>query len=108
LKIKDCTYKGFDYQILFADRGDWGKHLNHFHTECEHNFTGDFGKTLEEVDKKIKLQIDNFLSTIPDTVEQLIEAIEDQLVWTDYEDCHLDTETTRHLITGFLKKRKAH
>jgi hypothetical protein len=102
MKIKDCEYKGFKYTILFADRGDWGKHLNHFHTESPHNFTGGFALTLEEVDNNIKQQIDTFINTLPKTIDELLDQLEDQLVWTGYEDCHLDRDTTKRLLQAYI------
>ena len=70
MKIKDCEYKGFKYSIMFADKGDWREHINHFYTEAVGNFNGGFSKDLEEVDCKIKEDIDNFLSSLPSTDDE--------------------------------------
>jgi hypothetical protein len=102
MKIKDCEYKGFKYTILFANKGDWGNKLNHFYTESPHNFNGKYGKTLEEVDNNIKKDIDNFLDDSPKTIDDLIDRLENQLVWTGYEDCHLDRDTTKKLLQAYF------
>lgn len=107
MKIKDCEYRGFKYSILFADRGDWGAHLHHFHTDCDSGFDGGFSKDLDIVDKQIKGQIDEFMDIVPSSLDDLVGKISEQLVWTGYEDCHLDEKTTALLIKAYVEKTLA-
>ena len=106
MKIRDDEYRGFKYTIHFAANGDWGAHLHNFYTECDSNFDGGFSKDIDVVDTAIKEVIDNFYSSLPETEEQLLDALENCLVWTGYEDCHLDRVAATQLIKGFMGSKR--
>lgn len=106
MKIKDCVYKGFKYEIHFEDKGDWGPYIHHFHTKSNHTFDGGFEKTIDKVIENIQKQIDCFMQQLPKTMDELLDCIESNcFIWTGYESCELDRETTALLITSFLNNK---
>jgi len=102
--IRKGTYKGFDYSIMFADKGDWGEKKNTFYIQCDSSFSGDNTKTHHEALQQFMDKVDKFLNILPETEEKLLDALEDCLTWTGYEDCHLDRQKAALLIRGYMLK----
>lgn len=59
--------------------------------------------TSSEAIKDMENAIDDFLSITPKNFKELAEAIQSSLVWTDYEDCHVDPSLLEILINNFNK-----
>jgi len=97
-------YKGHEYEIKFCDpQQDWREHKGMFHIECAID-DGGFYQTYAEAEAKAKSNIDNFTATIPQTKQEWLDAMDKCMVWTGYEDCHLDGA----MVWDLLKKAALH
>ena len=90
MKIEDFTYKGFTFEIDLAIGTDWGSMLNKFYVEKGHAFEIKEEETLVQLKKNITKEVDKWAATIPKTEEAWIDLLSDCMVWTGYEDCHID------------------
>ena len=54
----------------------------------------------------IEDKVNKFLSTAPKTYKDLANAISGSLIWTAYEDCHVDEFILKILVENFLKINK--
>ena len=66
--------------------------------------TGKYYQTYKEANMAAKERIDEFLTNVPQSAKEWIDAIEDCMVWTGYEDCHIN----ELMALEVLKKAKIH
>ena len=101
------AYKGHEYKIIYCDPSkDWRAYKGMFHIDVAMGDSG-YYKTHEEAESMAKSIIDKFVANVPQTKEQWLSAIEDCMVWTGYEDCHIDhamawdllQKASKHLTT---------
>lgn len=94
--LKKTTYKNIEVVYNVDDTGRfWATAINSALSTRTHN-------TMEQTEKEIKKQIDDFLIFMPKTWEELAFAITSKLTWTSYEDCYLDTDVCKILVSNFL------
>ena len=98
-------YKKHEYKIKFCDPSqDWGDAKGLFMIYSAAGDTGKYYQTHEEADRAAKEKINEFLANVPQSAKGWIEAIEECMVWTGYEDCHID----ELMALEVLKKAKIH
>lgn len=69
------NYKGYEYGIMFCNpERDWGENRGKFYIDCPVHDHG-YYETYKEAEAKAKKNIDDFISTIPKTKEEWIEAL---------------------------------
>lgn len=105
--IKTEAYKGVTYEVHFTDKGDWRDNLNKFYVQNSGSIVNneDYFLTYTDAVSHANICIDNFISLIPESVEKLTEEIGKLLVWTGYEDCHLDEEAAYTLINNYINAK---
>jgi hypothetical protein len=54
----------------------------------------------------VKSKIDAFLEITPKNYEELAEAIQGSLVWTGYENCHVDATILKLIVENFIKAKQ--
>jgi hypothetical protein len=97
-------HNGHEYEIQFCDpKKDWGKYARMFHIKCAISDAG-FYQTFVEAEAKAKSNIDNFVARVPQTKQQWLDAMAECLIWTAYEDCHLDEA----MVWDLLEKAATH
>jgi DNA-binding transcriptional ArsR family regulator len=104
------TIKNFDYKG-FACTLDMGEHMgitfsaSSFSFRSKHrkeHINGGYEKPDEAINN-LKQVIDEFLANTPKNYEELAQAIENNvLIWTDYENCHLEPKLLEIIIKNFL------
>ncbi len=98
-------YKKHEYEIKFHHPSqDWGDTKGLFSICSAAGDTGKYYRTHEEANKAAKEKIDEFLVGVPQNEKEWIEAIEDCMVRTGYEECHID----ELMALEVLKKAKIH
>ncbi len=105
LKYKDVKYELYIHQM---------NNKFYFGTSCDgisckgnpSHVNGGWDTPAEAI-KDREEAIDDFLSTTPKTYKELTKAIEDSLVWTGYEDCHVDEFIIKTLVENFLQVKKS-
>ena len=106
--MKD-TYKGHEFEIKFCDPNqDWREHVGMFHIELAMG-NSDFFSTYDAAVVKAKEIIDAFVLAIPQNNDEWMRALSDCMVWTGYEDCHLDEGMVVALLvkaSQFYKREK--
>ena len=99
------TYKDIEVKVHVNDEG--GFLLYSLTASSITDATSHHGhKTLDAAKKVIEERIDEFLACVPKTWEELAKALTKSLIWTDYEQCHVDTFVAKQLITSFLEGQK--
>lgn len=97
-------YKGHEYDIKFCDqKEDWREHKGMFHIECA-IADGGFYPTYAEAEAKAKDNIDGFVARVPQTKQEWLDALDKCMVWTGYEECHLDEV----MVWSLLQKAALH
>lgn len=106
MEIGKYKYKGFEYIVHFTNKGDWRENLNKFYVESANgSFKTGYHNTFYKATTEFNHLIDNFLDALPRSVDELVSKLAELLVWTGYEDCHLDEEAAKALITAFLGQK---
>jgi hypothetical protein len=98
-------YKGHEYEIDFCNPKEYtseGKGL--FRIDMAMTTGGAYYKTYAEAEEKAKSIIDKFVIEIPQTREEWLSAMTECMVWTGYEDCHLDED----MVWSLLQKAAKH
>ena len=97
-------YKGIGYTVKYCDPNkDWGDKRGLFYIDCPVHYSGYFTEYLGAECSAKKL-IDGFVGSVPQNDNEWLEAFEDCMVWTGYEQCHLD----RDMVLSLLEKAKIH
>jgi hypothetical protein len=98
-------YKGHDFEIYFCNPSDeWGDAKGLFGINSAVGDSGEYYDTYKEAEKAAKFNINKFVEDIPQNEKQWINAIESCIVWTGYEDCHIDEA----MAIEVLKKAARH
>ena len=98
-------HKGHEYEVHFCDPSqDWGDAKGLFGIKSAAGDTGKYYPTYKEAQHAAKSKIDEIVADVPQGLEQWVEAIENCMVWTGYEDCHIDKD----MALDVLKKAKIH
>jgi hypothetical protein len=93
-------HRGFEFEITFCDPCDnWRTHkgefcLNVFGRSLEYYQTYSGAKAIAE------LIIDEFVEHVPQTRPEWLAAFDGCMIWTGYEECHLD----KAMILSLLEK----
>ena len=83
-------HKGHKFEVCFCNpNSQWGVASGLFRVESSISVDG-FFPTYAEAMQKATAAIDDFVENVPQTRGEWIEAIGACMVWTGYEDCHLD------------------
>lgn len=99
-------HKGHEYKVVYCDPSkDWGEHKGMFHIDCAIGNNQFFSTYAEAESIAIKI-IDEFTNEVPQTKAEWISAIEGCMVWTGYEDCHLDDAMVWSLLLMAAKHIK--
>lgn len=93
-------YKGHKYEIEFCSPADdWREHAGLFRIVCAISNNGFYPTYAEAVLAAQKI-ISDFVAYVPQTKLAWLEAMDNCMIWTDYESCHLD----REMVWDLLKK----
>lgn len=85
-------HKGHNYEVKLCNPAeDWGDASGLFRVECAVS-CGGFYQTYAEANAAAKSAIDKFVNSTPQTEQEWIDAVEKCMVWTGYEDCHIDPD----------------
>lgn len=104
MKVGTYHHKGLEYEVELTG-SDWQQHKNHFIATCGALRT-DYYKTFEGADNEMMSLIDNFISNVPQDIDQLVSELSELLVWTGYEDCEFDQAAAKALITNYITHRE--
>jgi len=99
--IKTLEYKTYKFDICFASQGGWGDWKDKFYVE-NGIFKPEPQYKIQDLEKLIKEQVDEFLSKVPQNDEEWVDKFEEAMIWTDYEVCHLDPK----MVIDILKMAK--
>ena len=94
-----------EYQIIFCDPKEYrseGKGC--FWIEMTLPTSGTYHKTYDAAEEEAKHIIDEFVVNIPQTKQEWIDSLSKCMVWTGYEDCHLDED----MVWSLLQKANKH
>ena len=105
MKIKDKEYRGIKYAVMFADRGHWGDMKDCFYTECDNGFDGGHSPNIGNVVEAIEKAIDKWLDTPIKSESQALDALDDCMVWTGYENCHIDRDKALVVLRSFATQQ---
>ena len=98
-------YKKHTYEIQFCNPKDYtGKERGLFRIDMAMPTGGLCYTTYAEAEEKAKNIIDTFIEEIPQTKEQWLAVFENCMVWSGYEDCHLD----ENMVLCLLEKAAKH
>ena len=100
MRVGTYTYKGLEYEMKLTV--GWETHANHFYATSG-PFSTDYYKTFDEADLEMKSYINNFIDNIPRDVDELVSKLSELLVWDGYEECHLDKDAAKILITNYIE-----
>lgn len=93
--VKVETFRKRPMEIRFnTQTAKFDGHWNHINTR-DHS---DFNECIEATKKAV----DDWFETTPKTFDELAKAIEESLIWTGYEDCHIDPVNLAVLVNNFL------
>ena len=103
MEVKKKKYKNIEIVYEVSEEGKFEcSALGIFRSHPKGQYLPPFGyDTIGEAEKAIQDELDEFLSTTPKTFKELAEAIEKSLVWTGYEECHVDEFIIKTLVTNF-------
>jgi hypothetical protein len=97
-------YKGHEYEIEFCNpKEDWREYKGMFYITCAIRDVG-FYATYAEAEAKAKDNISEFVTAVPQTKREWLDALTACMVQTGYEDYHLD-ET---MVWELLQKAALH
>lgn len=103
--IKETKYRGFPIKVHYYEESEdfcaYSYHLSSYRKEEQ-----SFDKPKKAIDS-LKKHIDEFINESPSDYVQLAVSIENSLVWTGYEDCHVEPKTLELLVEAFLKARES-
>lgn len=104
MSIYENKYKGIGYTVEYCDPNkDWGNKRGLFHIDCP-VYTNEYFSTYIDAELAAKKLIDGFVDNVPQNENEWFEAFEGCMVWTGYEQCHLD----RDMVLSLLEKSKIH
>jgi hypothetical protein len=105
MKLKTIKYKGWEIIIDVSGEGLFcgyvpgiGRAIGPLGVNME-------WATLSEAESAAIVMVDTFLSARAATWEELAKAIHATLVWTSHEDCEIDPQILKQLVTSFAKGR---
>jgi hypothetical protein len=96
---------GHEYEIHFCSPKEYtreGKGL--FRIDMAMPTGGTYYKTYAEAEERAKSIIDKFVKEIPQTKKEWLEAMENCMVWSGYEECNLDA----NMVWSLLQKAAKH
>jgi hypothetical protein len=101
-KIDELKYKNFLIEVFYDKES---KKIYAISDICSSN--DNLQKTLsaKENINIVKNGIDNFLKIVPKNMNELAHALSQTLVWDGYEECHVEEEVLKSLLTNFLKTK---
>lgn len=105
IKLKTETYKKFQIDIFVDERGRFKAKTSGIGCSHDDGDINGFHATMDEALKAMKNGIDAFIAKAPKDWDELAEAITESLVWTGYEDCHVDSDALKVLVENFLRFR---
>jgi hypothetical protein len=99
MEVSSGKHKGIGWKCLYFNQTDPG-----FVCKCAVATTiGDKMGTEAEAVREIKAKIDNFVSEQPSTDAGWVDLLSDCMVWTGYEDCHIDGTAAMMVLRRFAK-----
>ena len=99
-----AKYKGHDYEITWNDPAQgWETGAGLFRVNVA-MASVPYQQTFQEAEAAAKLEIDEFVNSVPQNKAQWLAAFEKAMVWTGYEDCHLDEA----MVWSLLLKASKH
>lgn len=104
--ISSNSHRGFEYTIHLTGNSkfDWGVYTNKFYAVCDTlSIETEYHSDHDSAAVEIHTRINEILDTAPKTLDDLLNSLEDCLVWTGYEDCHFNKKKAKILIEAFLK-----
>jgi len=100
------VFEGIEYEVHIVPvvGEDWSpKDRGKFYAVCS-GYEFKLFSSYEKCADSIKRWISEEVANTPSTVEGLVAALSDLLVWENYEECYFDTIRANKLIQNFLKK----
>jgi hypothetical protein len=109
--IKEIEYKGYTISVKYNKETDMfsansllGNSHNKFDSKLK-NFCHGFETPKEAIDD-VKTIVDEMLSKSYTSLDELANAITNNLTWTGYEDCHLESKVLKTLLDNYKPKTK--
>jgi hypothetical protein len=107
--IKTFDYKGFPVELTMSEHMGITFSCSSYNFKSKHrkaHINGGWEKP-EEAINSIKEVIDEFLKHTPKTYDELADTIyADALIWTGYEDCHIEPIILKQIVEKFLLTQK--
>ena len=98
-------YKGYEYEIKFCDPKEYKLEARGcFWIEMAMPTSGIYHKTYDAAEEESKRIIDKFILDVPQTKQEWLDSMTKCMVWTGYEDCHLDED----MVWSLLQKAAKH
>lgn len=107
--VKTYKYKDVEVKVEVDKDGYFHAYALDILSTSNKNKDGNCSNGYPTMDRTIidiESKVDNFFNTTPKNYEELANAITSTLVWTGYEDCHVDEFIIKTLIENFLKIKK--
>jgi len=100
MKLKDIKYKNINIEVgVYIESTPMKFYIASVLCGME-------GFHTDKLITNMKAAIDQFEKAVPGNYEDLAKAIYDScLVWTGYEDCHIDPSPLKMLIGSFVKSK---
>lgn len=103
MKLKTEKYKEVEITYEVCEEGLFITSALGIFRSYENPSWGKGWKNISDAEKDIKRKVDEFLNNTPKNYTELSEAIESSLVWTGYEDCHVDEFILKTIVENFIK-----
>jgi len=103
MELKKELYKGIEITYEVSESGLFTTSALDILISHENPNTGKGWSNIVDAERGIKLKIDKFLGNTPKNYKELADAIGSTLVWTGYEDCHVDESILKVIVENFIR-----